>query len=297
MRAAGKLEVPVATLVLDFYVHSMWVHGGVDAHLLLHPSQVPQVDGRGGRAPVVCGPLVRPGFDLASPSWERQAARASLGLGADDLCVLVVGGSWGVGKVAETFALVASDGRFFPVGMAGHNPGLKRSLLAARQGSASGIVLGWVDDMDRVMAAADVAVENAGGLTAMEAMARGVPVVTYTPIAGHGRANALAMAEAGVAVYAHSPSDLVSCLVELGHDTPAKRRLVRRGAFYVRRPRRAHCRVGAVGCGRRACRSRGRLGRQPGLPCRPSRHRPLDWRPPSRPSAQRRSGPRARSAL
>jgi hypothetical protein len=79
---------------------------------------------------------------------------------------------------------------------------------------------------NRIMAAADVAVENAGGLTAMEAMARGVPVVTYTPIAGHGRANALAMAEAGVAVYAHSPSDLVSCLVEFGRDTPAKRRLV-----------------------------------------------------------------------
>jgi hypothetical protein len=40
MRAAGKLEVPVATLVLDFYVHGMWVHGGVDAHLLLHSTGI-----------------------------------------------------------------------------------------------------------------------------------------------------------------------------------------------------------------------------------------------------------------
>ena len=140
--------------------------------------------------------------------------------------MLVVGGSWGVGKVAETFALVAGDGRFSPVGVAGHNPGLERSLWAARQAAGAGTVLGWVEDMDRLMAAADVVVENAGGLTAMEAMARGVPVVTYAPIAGHGRANALAMAEAGVSAYARGPAELLSCLEVLGRPTPTRHRVV-----------------------------------------------------------------------
>ena len=226
MRLAGRLEVPVASFVLDFHVHGMWVHQGVDAHLLLHGSQASQVERRGGRRPVVCGPVVRPVFDLGTPGWERGAARTSLGLADRDLCVLVAGGSWGVGKVAETFALVAEDGRFFPVGVAGHNPGLERSLRATRRAARTGMVLGWVEDMDRLMAAADVVVENAGGLTAMEAMARGVPVVTYAPIAGHGRANALAMAEAGVSAYAHGPSELLSFLEMFARPTPARHRVV-----------------------------------------------------------------------
>ena len=226
MRKAGRLGAPVASFVLDFHVHGMWVHPGVDAHLLLHRSQAAQVERRGGRRPVVCGPVVQPVFDLASPGWGRAAARSSLGLADRDLCVLVVGGSWGVGKVAETFALVAGDGRFSPVGVAGHNPGLERSLWAARQAAGTGTVLGWVEDMDRLMAAADVVVENAGGLTAMEAMARGVPVVTYAPIAGHGRANALAMAEAGVSAYARGPAELLSCLEMLARPTPTRHRVV-----------------------------------------------------------------------
>jgi UDP-N-acetylglucosamine:LPS N-acetylglucosamine transferase len=232
MRAAGRLAVPVASLVLDFYVHGMWVHRGVDAHLLLHRSQLPQLSERGGRRAHVCGPVVRPTFELTSPSWSREAARESLGLAPDELCVLVVGGSWGVGELVATYRVVAADGRFFPVVVAGHNGILLQALREEQRrfsGRAAGVVLGWVDDMDRLMAAADVAVENAGGLTSMEAMARGVPVVTYAPIAGHGRANARAMAAAGLSLYPDSPEELVSCLHQAARDTPERRQLVGEG--------------------------------------------------------------------
>ena len=37
------------------------------------------------------------------------------------------------------------------------------------------VVLGWTDDMAGLMAACDVMVENAGGLTSLEAMAAGLP--------------------------------------------------------------------------------------------------------------------------
>ncbi len=229
MRSSGALDVPVASLVLDFFVHGMWVHGGVDAHLLLHRSQVPQVEQRGGRAPLVCGPVVRPAFCAASPSWARDEARRTLGLSAGERCVVIAGGSWGVGQLPATFQTLAGDDRFVPVAVAGNNPKLLSSLEAARSKAGRGRVLGWVEDMDRLMAAADAIVENAGGLTAMEAMARGLPVVTYRPIAGHGRANAQAMAEAGVSAYPRSPDELVACLLDLTEDTPLRRRLVAEG--------------------------------------------------------------------
>jgi peptidoglycan/xylan/chitin deacetylase (PgdA/CDA1 family) len=77
--------------------------------------------------------------------------------------------------------------------------------------------LGWTDDMPTLMAAANVLVENAGGLSCMEAFAAGLPVVTYRPIAGHGRHNAEEMERAGLTVWAKTPAELCEALGRLDH--------------------------------------------------------------------------------
>ena len=66
--------------------------------------------------------------------------------------------------------------------------------------------------MPTLMAAADALVQNAGGLTCMEAFAAGLPVVSFEPIAGHGKDNAERMAEAGVAAYAATTDELFPAL-------------------------------------------------------------------------------------
>jgi UDP-N-acetylglucosamine:LPS N-acetylglucosamine transferase len=66
--------------------------------------------------------------------------------------------------------------------------------------------------MPVLMAAADVVVENAGGLTSLEAFAAGVPIVTYRPIPGHGRDNVKGMLAAGVTT---SPADDAGLLAAL----------------------------------------------------------------------------------
>ena len=118
--------------------------------------------------------------------------------------MLVVAGAWGIGDVAKTFDAVRAAGRFTPVVVCGNNEQLRRKL----EGRDGGHVLGWTDQMPTLMAAADVLVQNAGGLTCMEAFAAGLPVVSFKPIAGHGKDNAEQMAEAGVAAYATSTEEL-----------------------------------------------------------------------------------------
>lgn len=221
-RSDGRLQVPVVSFLLDFFVHGMWANPGVDAHLLLHRSQLPQLLARGGRCPVVCGPVVRPAFSAGPSTWQRALARQSLGISPGEHCVLVVAGSWGAGAVTQTLEAIHGARGFVPVVVAGHNERLREEAA----GWPHTVVLGWVDDMERLMAAADVVVENAGGLSAMEAMATGVPVVTHAPIAGHGRANAAQMHKAGVSLYARSAEELVSYLGALCSDTPLRRRLV-----------------------------------------------------------------------
>ena len=59
--------------------------------------------------------------------------------------------------------------------------GATRSSAPSSRAAASGTVIGWTDEMPALMAAADALVENAGGLTCMEAFAVGLPVITYLP--------------------------------------------------------------------------------------------------------------------
>ena len=135
--------------------------------------------------------MVSPRF--AEPQ-DRAATRASLGLAPADRAVLIVSGSWGVGDVANTFRTIAASDRFVPIVVCGRDERLRERLSHIPGGRA----LGWTDNMPALMAATDALVENAGGLTAMEALSVGLPIISFRPIAGHGKENTAEMQQAGV---------------------------------------------------------------------------------------------------
>ena len=60
------------------------------------------------------------------------------------------------------------------------------------------------------MAAADVLVHNAGGLSLTEALVAGLPALTYLPIPGHGRANAAVLERSGIAAWPGTPAELAA---------------------------------------------------------------------------------------
>ena len=120
-------------------------------------------------------------------------------------------GSWGVGDVLRTAKLIATNAKFLPVVACGRNDRLRQEILAA----GCAIAIGWTAQMATLMAGCDVVIENAGGLTCMEAFASGVPVVSFEPIPGHGRDNARVMETAGLTRFARSPGELLAAVEEL----------------------------------------------------------------------------------
>ncbi|MEU1343059.1 glycosyltransferase [Streptomyces sp. NPDC005827] len=212
LRRRGLLTVPAFTYLTDFSVHALWVAHGIDAHLAVHPVPAAQAHARGATAVTVAGPVTDRRFAPAT-AGQRAAARARFALPANATLALLVAGSWGVGPVRRAAAEIQRTGVAVPVVVCGRNEALAEQLR--RDGIEH--AFGWVDDMPGLMHACDVLVQNAGGLTSLEAFAAGLPVASYRCIPGHGQTNAAALDEAGLAAWIRDPADLGPLLAELLH--------------------------------------------------------------------------------
>lgn len=243
LRAAGTLTCPAVTVVTDFVAHKLWLHPSVDLQLCLHALSTRGTVPASGTV-AVTGPVVAPAFVQERAATLRVQARRDLGIFGDECVAVLTAGSWGAGRLQRTVAALEAVPHTVVVVLCGHDTRLRRDL--ARNGNCH--ALGWVSDMPRILAAADVVVENAGGQSSVEAMAAGVPVITYEPIAGHGRDNARIMHQAGVSWYARSPRDLIQALRRLCAPGTAREEAIARGtALFCADPADA---IGALLAGR-----------------------------------------------
>ncbi len=209
LRLGGELRTPVVTFLTDMSVHPLWVAPGVDTHLALHDIAGAAARELGARDVRVVGPAVSPRFTPVTPA-SRQAARERFQLPSDRALCLVAAGSWGVGDIASTVTALLDGGMVTPVVVCGRNMSLLRHFRAMPGVTA----FGWVDDMPGLMHACDLVVQNAGGLTSLEARRCGLPVLTYRSLPGHGLTNSRALESAGWARWARDPEELVLAVVE-----------------------------------------------------------------------------------
>ncbi|MFF5989626.1 wax ester/triacylglycerol synthase domain-containing protein [Prauserella flavalba] len=213
LRRHRGLSVPTAAWVSDIAPHPSWVHEGVSVNLVMHEVAVEPARRSVPGAPVaVSAPPVPERF---TPG-DRGGARARLGLPATGLLAVVSCGSLAFGDPsAAVRELLGGDPAACVVVVTGRDGRLRRRLERGFAGDERVRVLGWVDDMATLMTAADLVVTNAGGATALEALACGRAVVLHDPIPGHGKANARLLEEAGLARVCVRPGELAGTVREL----------------------------------------------------------------------------------
>jgi UDP-N-acetylglucosamine--N-acetylmuramyl-(pentapeptide) pyrophosphoryl-undecaprenol N-acetylglucosamine transferase len=152
--------------------------------------------GRDGRRYRVTG---RP---VPAPEHDPRGARERLGIGAEETCVLVFGGSLGARSINRAAVEAFSgSGSFRVLHIAGTRDFPELSVRTLPPGYDLREYL-REDDFADALAAADLAVARSGG-SVFEIAAHGVPaiLVPYPHAAGdHQSANARWMAEAGAAV-------------------------------------------------------------------------------------------------
>jgi processive 1,2-diacylglycerol beta-glucosyltransferase len=100
-------------------------------------------------------------------------------------------------------------------------------------------VLGFTDQMDELMCAADVVVSKPGGLTTSEILARGAALLIINPIPGQESRNSDYLLENGAAVKASGTATLAYKLGTL-FETPEKLARIKCNAARLGRPRAAY---------------------------------------------------------
>ncbi len=176
---------------------------------------------------------------------DRAAARAAFGLSADGTVVLVVGGSQGAKAINE--ALLGAVERV-AAGELQRPPRLEllwatgpahiadvRERLAPLGVGEWVHARGYIDDMPKALASADVAVSRAGAMATAELLAWGIPAILVplpTAAADHQTHNARALDAFGAAralpEFRATPERLWGDVVELTADAALRDRMARR---------------------------------------------------------------------
>jgi UDP-glucose 4-epimerase len=206
LRHKGRLDVPCYSSITDLAGLRFWAHPGIDLHFITHPESAEEVEQIAGPGSVRWAkPPTSPAF-LAARS--RADARRALGLPADGTVISVSGGGWGVGDlVGATRAALAIPGATV-LCLCGRNDKTRARVAGAFGAEPRLRLMGFTDRMGDVLAASDALVHSSAGLTVLEAIIRGCPVVSYGFGYGHVRASNAALKRFGLARVAENEAEL-----------------------------------------------------------------------------------------
>ena len=207
LRRTGRLRVPCYSSVTDLAGMQFWAHPGIDMHFVTHPETIEEVESIAGPGSARWAkPPTSPAF-LAARS--RADARRALGLPTDETKVIAVsGGGWGVGDLlGATRAALEVPGAIV-LCLCGRNDKLRRRVTRELGSEPRLRIMGFTDRMGDVLAASDALVHSSAGLTVLEAIIRGCPVISYGFGYGHVRVSNQALLKFGLAQVAQTVDEI-----------------------------------------------------------------------------------------
>jgi processive 1,2-diacylglycerol beta-glucosyltransferase len=239
LRRKERLTVPQVTVTTDFETHRLWVNEPCEHYftateeggLYLQSYGVPA----GHTTPT--GIPIHPVF---SQPKERAGCLSHLGIGGDRPIVLQLSGGFGVGPIEKLYrALLDVEVALDVVAVTGRNQDARKHLEdimpPARHRTR---VLGFTDQIDELMAVADLVVSKPGGLTTSETLARGAAMVIVNPIPGQESRNSDFLLENGAAIKVNNIATLAHKVTALLRD-PTRLDQLKANARRLGRPRAA----------------------------------------------------------
>src|SRR5881394_998157 len=194
-------------VVTDFEAHALWMEQAVDLYCVAAEETKGSLVARGAKAKNVVVTGIPIALKFAEPPNPR-AVRKGYGLRDDLPVLLVLGGGFGMGPVAQILSSIDKIGcDVQTLVVAGRNEKLRRDLACGIYRHPTR-VLGFATNMHELMSVADLIVTKPGGLTSSEALALGKPLFILNPIRGQEAANSDFLLERGAAIKVNRIEDV-----------------------------------------------------------------------------------------
>ena len=219
--ATKQLQARLSIVVTDFDFHAMWLSRSFHRYFVAIDETKAHLEMLGipEERITVSGIPIDPVFQQAVNIEEE---RAKLGLNPDKPVLLLSAGAFGLGPtefMVERLFNLNHDAQTLVV--CGRNEELRQRLLGlTREHSAQFKILGYTDEMHKLMKVSNIFIGKPGGLASSEAIACGLPMCVVTPIPGQEERNSDHLLEEGIAVKCNDLTTLAFKLDRLLDDPP-----------------------------------------------------------------------------
>ena len=199
--ATKQLQAQLSIVVTDFDFHAMWLSRSFHRYFVAINETKAHLEMLGipNERITVSGIPIDPVFQQAI---NREEERLRLGLNPKKPVLLLSAGAYGLGPtefMVERMLNLNSDAQ--TVVICGRNDELKQRILQLVDSQSSRFkVLGYTDEMHKMMKMADIFIGKPGGITTSEAIACGLPMCVVSPIPGQEERNSDHLLEEGIAV-------------------------------------------------------------------------------------------------
>ncbi|OPJ63404.1 MGDG synthase family glycosyltransferase [Clostridium oryzae] len=191
LKAKGKIDIPIVTIMTDYAPHSFWIHPYIDAYIVSNDDMVNEMIERGVPRELIFsfGIPVKPEF---TKKYSRKDTLTSLNLNPAKKTVLLMSGSLGLGKVLDLYQQLENIKNSIQVLIiTGNNKKLYNHLM--EQSFESQLVtriIGYTTDVCKYMQSSDLLITKPGGLTVTEAIVSHIPMAIFSAIPGQEEKNA-----------------------------------------------------------------------------------------------------------
>jgi processive 1,2-diacylglycerol beta-glucosyltransferase len=239
LRKQGQLSTPHFTVTTDFETHRLWVNQPCD-HYFSATSEGAAYLQHWGVPPgdiSITGIPIHPVF---SQPKDRAGCLERQGLVGDRPIVVQISGGFGVGPIEKIFrGILEVEAPIEIVVVTGRNETARQQLELVEAPARHRIkILGFTDQIDELMAVADLVVSKPGGLTTSEILAHGAAMAVVNPIPGQESRNSDFLLENGAAVKINNLATLAHKLGPLLAE-PAKLDRLKQNARRIGKPQAA----------------------------------------------------------
>jgi len=227
LKRRGQVNLPQVTVITDNAVHTQWISHHTDLYIVASDWVKRGLVKRGISEDriAVTGIPIDKRFKL---NYDKKSLLEKYGLSPHLPTVLLLGSAYGMSPdVWETAAWL---GRIRTpcqaIVVAGRDQRLKAKCEdAIREARNPVVVLGFVTTMHELMAASDMVITKAGGLTVSEALASGLPIVIHRPIPGQEEENSKFLLNYGAAVLSRDPDTTKDLVLTLLRDEALRKKM------------------------------------------------------------------------